>query len=63
MTDDMREWADLHGYTYKCPGCGQLCDSPAGCGCFRSEAMQDEDFDDTEPDTLANLGLSEEDFR
>jgi hypothetical protein len=46
MTDDMREWADLHGYTYKCPGCGQLCDSPAGCGCFRSEAMQDEDFDD-----------------
>ncbi len=32
----LRDWAEDHGYTYRCRGCGDICDT-SWCGCAAGE--------------------------
>lgn len=54
MTQDLKDWAEDHGYTIPCRGCGQIGDT-SWCGCAAG-APEDE-----EPDERAGIeSLNEE---
>jgi hypothetical protein len=59
---DLREWADENGSNRACEVCGRKVWVETGCAAL-CDGCEYGDEPEQERDTLASLGLSEDDFR